>query len=706
MNWNIDENGYGELHNDYFPENEVPQMDFNLPEGSGVDIKTLSMKYLSDLNDIGMDEKIIHLNSLVNAYSNWIDSLEEKTSSLNEKYIPIARNNIEKCRKSRDRMLAGIRILETNTKAAASFMLANRAMFMQRVHLTIQPKRDVYPNDAEMSHILDNLDYRRDGDITSDKYFWRPFQLAFLLMSISSITEDNGDDRETVDLIWFPTGGGKTEAYLGLTAFTIFYRRLAHLSEAGGTAVIMRYTLRLLAAQQFTRASTLNRCKFLHAVWFPSINETQFAEINLPSEADRNLTLTKEALANPKEHIDRVFDIELPSGRFTNLSENDTNRMIKEILCPSFHVFPSSSMEIDIKKMRFHRLLKEQALILDFLVEQKTAVINGLAGTGKTVIALEKAKRHAVQGEKVLFLCFNVKLKEHLSKSCVDENIDFYTIAGLACNYCNTTTPDYERLKEKLEAMYFSHGFPYRHVIVDEGQDFGMDNIAETDILEIIRDIITDDETVEGSFYIFYDRMQMIQSEHLPSIIENADCKLTLYKNCRNTANIATTSLKPISQRKPKVFEGCVRGVPAKIHFCSSSEKTEAAVNQIISSLKTDNYDNIVILTCKTESHSALNDFVSDNLYKGYRFTTCRKFKGLEADAVILVDVDRDTFEQENVLRFYVGASRARLRLAIAANLSDDDCIDILRNQLNYREKIKKPKKDFARALNSTATLI
>ena len=254
--------------------------------------------------------------------------------------------------------------------------------------------------------------------------------------------------------------------------------------------------------------------------------------------------------------------------------------------------------------------------------------------------------------------------------------------------------------------MYFSHGFPYRHVIVDEGQDFGMDNIAETDILEIIRDIITDDETVEGSFYIFYDRMQMIQSEHLPSIIENADCKLTLYKNCRNTANIATTSLKPISQRKPKVFEGCVRGVPAKIHFCSSSEKTEAAVNQIISSLKTDNYDNIVILTCKTESHSALNDFVSDNLYKGYRFTTCRKFKGLEADAVILVDVDRDTFEQENVLRFYVGASRARLRLAIAANLSDDDCIDILRNQLNYREKIKKPKKDFARALNSTATLI
>ena len=95
----------------------------------------------------------------------------------------------------------------------------------------------------------------------SAPYAWRPFQLAFFLMSLESSIDEDNDFRDCVDLIWFPTGGGKTEAYLGVMAFVFVYRRLNYLSSGGGTTAIMRYTLRLLTSQQFVRA-----CKVVSAL--------------------------------------------------------------------------------------------------------------------------------------------------------------------------------------------------------------------------------------------------------------------------------------------------------------------------------------------------------------------------------------------------------------------------------------------------------
>lgn len=446
------------------------------------------------------------------------------------------------------------------------------------------------------------------------------------------------------------------------------------------------------------------KCKFLHAVWFPTLTDADAEKMPLPSEADRKLIITREALTDPEKYINRVFEITLPSGVVTRLSTNDTNRLIKEILCPSFNVFPSVSPEIDIKKIRFHRLLREQSSILDFLVEQQTAVINGAAGTGKTVIALEKAKRHAEHNEKVLFLCYNNKLKDYLTDVCIDENIDFFTIAGLACKLCNTLSPDYEKLTDCLETMYCNHSFPYKHIIVDEGQDFGIDNKRETDILETLKVIITDNEVSRGTFYVFYDRLQMVQAKKMSPIIDDADCRLTLYKNCRNTINIATTSLIPIGQRTPEFYDGCVRGLPTKIHFTVDSEKMLVSLNNTIESLKTDTFSDIVILTSKTEDNSIISDFVSDGKYQGCLFTTCRKFKGLEADAVIMIDVDQNTFEGENALLFYVGASRARLRLEIITALDDEACTKLLKD-IHYTEKIRKPRRELTRALHADGVL-
>ncbi len=257
--WDIDSEGKGKLWTDFFPMKEIPAMDFSLPANDEISNEELSMKYLSDLDNHDKNTKLNSLKKLVNLYSNWVTALAETTKVLDERYQSAATKNIAECRRAADRMYHGIETLETNDNAYNAFLLANRAMFMQRIHIQKQAEMshenaDRYPDDNEISEWLCALDYNTEPDANCK---WRPFQIAFLLIDVDSIVYDNHNDRDLVDLIWFPTGGGKTEAYLGLTAFTIFYRKLAYPECSGGTAVMMRYTLRLLAAQQFTRAATL-----------------------------------------------------------------------------------------------------------------------------------------------------------------------------------------------------------------------------------------------------------------------------------------------------------------------------------------------------------------------------------------------------------------------------------------------------------------
>jgi hypothetical protein len=257
VDWNIDNNGIGSLWSDFFPISEVPPMSFDLPINEKVSVEHLSMKFLSDLDSTDKDSKIEILTNLVDLYKDWVIELERIAATLDSRHRSAAAKNISDCKRAYERMYSGISTLRSNDNAYFAFALANRAMFMQRVHLRMQQQTsniDRYPEDEQIAEILQNMDYRKQDDKDCR---WRPFQIAFLLMDVNSIINDESPERDIVDLIWFPTGGGKTEAYLGLTAFTIFYRRLTHLEESGGTAVIMRYTLRLLAAQQFTRAATL-----------------------------------------------------------------------------------------------------------------------------------------------------------------------------------------------------------------------------------------------------------------------------------------------------------------------------------------------------------------------------------------------------------------------------------------------------------------
>lgn len=256
VDWKI-EDGIGAIWTDFFPNVEVPSMDFNLPQGSLMSDSELSMKYLSDLDDSPQNIKMESLTKLVDSYSDWISQIETISKNLDIRYKDAAEKNIDECKKACSRMYSGIHTLSTDDNAYIAFQLANRAMFMQRIHIQLQQTMsdvDRYPDDEDVQNILSQINYYTEDDSNSK---WRPFQLAFLLMDVDSITNEECSDRNLVDLIWFPTGGGKTEAYLGLTAFAIFYRKLRFLNQSNGTAVMMRYTLRLLASQQFTRASTL-----------------------------------------------------------------------------------------------------------------------------------------------------------------------------------------------------------------------------------------------------------------------------------------------------------------------------------------------------------------------------------------------------------------------------------------------------------------
>lgn len=448
------------------------------------------------------------------------------------------------------------------------------------------------------------------------------------------------------------------------------------------------------------------RCKLLHAVWFPSISERELNTIRFPSEADRSITMTMEALENPKSYLEAIFQIQLESGIKTNLSNNDSKRLIREILCPTFDIFPSSSFDVELKNITFNRLLKEQKALINYLVEQKSAVINGAAGTGKTMIAVEKATRHAIDGDKVLFLCYNAFLRDHLKKKYNNDNIDYMTLDGFACNICKTQKADYDRACNKVIDMYLTKTFPYKHVIVDEGQDFGKEEIEATNLLQVIHDTVVDNDDIEGTFYIFYDKLQLIQSSSIPNYIVDADCKLTLYKNCRNTENIALTSLKPITARMPKLYEGSVKGIPATICFCDDVNSVVKRISYTIEEFRNNGLTDIVILTCSTEEKSVLGPHVTEGKYKKKLFTTCRKFKGLEADAIILIDVDEETFEEENVLRYYVGASRAKIRLEIISMMDDDACKKVLQEAMHYTKKIKKPRRELAYALNALPSIV
>ncbi|MBX3182883.1 MAG: DISARM system helicase DrmA [Polyangiaceae bacterium] len=211
----------------------------------------LDMLSLADLDEAELEEA---LKTLVDDYATWIDEQRARVGAEITGYDAPAKEALDRCAMTLERLRAGLSVLLADAKALEAFRFANRAMARQRVRGTYALRR------------------RRGEELTIDSVnvpknrSWRPFQLAFLLLSIPSLADPKHPDRTSpaeafADLLWFPTGGGKTEAYLGVAAFAMGVRRLQGVVEdldgGRGLTVIMRYTLRLLTLQQFQRAATL-----------------------------------------------------------------------------------------------------------------------------------------------------------------------------------------------------------------------------------------------------------------------------------------------------------------------------------------------------------------------------------------------------------------------------------------------------------------
>jgi hypothetical protein len=212
----------------------------------------LDMRQLADLDEKALAKT---LRVLHQEYMAWIGCQRNRVdaNALGE-HEPSALEVLEKCRRTAERLKAGIDTVLADPKALEAFRFANRAMWLQRV-------RSLYALERRRGKDtqLEDIDVPKNRS-------WRPFQLAFVLLSIPSLADPKHADRTEpagaiADLLWFPTGGGKTEAYLGVAAFAMAMRRLqgplGGLDHAHGLTVIMRYTLRLLTIQQFQRASTL-----------------------------------------------------------------------------------------------------------------------------------------------------------------------------------------------------------------------------------------------------------------------------------------------------------------------------------------------------------------------------------------------------------------------------------------------------------------
>ena len=299
-----DKENHNRVWSEFLPTCDVPDVEFTprnkrennwIQEDNAIvpppfldDDNCLSLHRLSTFSGVDDDEIRTDLIKFIAKYQEWINLLPDTDPNDNQ-FRQFAQYTKAQCQIDCDRITRNITNILNDDENLHIFRLMNSAMLMQMWH-----NKDNY---GQIQLPIRPAFYSNKGT----NYKWRPFQLAFILLNLDGIIQRNDDfnwekRNEFVDLVWFPTGGGKTEAYLGIIALTIINRRRKYGNEAGGTTAIMRYTLRLLATQQFQRALKLILALDQIRIWG---NDPSYPNYNIGNEAvSIGLFVGKNSLPN------------------------------------------------------------------------------------------------------------------------------------------------------------------------------------------------------------------------------------------------------------------------------------------------------------------------------------------------------------------------------------------------------------------------